>query len=106
MPKSTGTDEKAEAGTSAREGWEVRYPSARFPFQVREISEEDWARAGLVDPDAPQDQPNKPRPGVRHVIWNKANNWRVPAAELDFLDEAEWTRFIEADPDLEVVKGG
>lgn len=87
-----------------RAGWVVRYPSAQFPFQERAITESDWARAGLLDPDAPQDQPNKPRPGVRTVTWNKANNWRVPASELSFLDDDEWTRFIEADPGLEVVK--
>ena len=87
-----------------REGWVVRYPRARFAFEERQISDTDWARAGLVDPDPPQDQPNKPREGVRTVTWNKANNWRVPASELDFLDDSEWTRFVEADPDLEVVK--
>jgi hypothetical protein len=97
--------EKEKQPTNPREGWEVRYPRARFPFEERSISEADWARAGLLDPDPPQDQPRKPRDGVRAVTWNKANGWRVPATELDFLDDDEWTRFIEADPDLEVVKG-
>ena len=59
-------------------------------YNYREITEEQWARAGV--PDHPT------------VTWNSANGWTVPRSDLK-LDDEQFARIITADAYFRVVTG-
>lgn len=104
MGASKAVEKVEEPAVSPREGWVVWYYGAKYPFETRAITLPDWVKAGLTDPNTPQDEQTRPRAGCKHLEWNKANGWKVDATELDFLDESEFARFIEADPGFRILK--
>jgi hypothetical protein len=92
-----------ERSAGSRAGSTVRWVEGVHNFQAREFGLQDWYRAGLVT--EVEGNPPKLREGVRAVVFNQGNNFSVPAEQFDFLTDAEWSRFVEGDPGLEVVPG-
>lgn len=77
---------KEKAETSTR--W-VRYVGHPL-VDAREVTADQWRAAGVVTSD-------------RHdVRWDASNGKVVNADELAFLTDAEFQRFIVADPDFKV----
>lgn len=60
-----------------------------FHFEVRTITPQDWAKAGVQE--------------GKLLHWHQGNNFRIPRSEFDFLTEAEFAAYILADPRLVLV---
>lgn len=80
LEREEEADAEAEAEAETGPQKVVRYNG--FSFEERSITRADWARVG-VDHDT--------------VTWDKSNDWRVPASDLDFLNEAQFTAYITSD---------
>jgi hypothetical protein len=68
---------------------DVKYHQV-FPFQERQMSEQDWLQLGAKD--------------GRLVSWNSSNNWTVPRSDLDFLSDGQLRSLLEVDRDFSVVE--
>lgn len=67
----------------------VKFLAQGFPFESREITERNWKALGIDHGP---------------VVWNHANDWQVPASDLDFLDEHQFHTLIEQDSGFQVVE--
>lgn len=61
-----------------------------FPFEEREMRANDWTSLGVKD--------------GKLVRWNAANNWTVPASDLDFLSEDQLQMLVDRDGSFRLVE--
>lgn len=58
-------------------------------FEVRTITPQDWAKAGVEDGQL--------------VHWHRGNNFRLPRSTFDFLSKTQFDQYILGDPRLVLV---
>lgn len=79
----TGTASVVE--TPEPSGKVVRFHG--YPFSVRQLTTEDWARAGVK---------------MDTVTWDKENDFRVPIEVFDGVPPGVFEAYIERDPQFSV----
>jgi hypothetical protein len=59
-------------------------------FEIRTITPQDWAKAGVVD--------------GKLLHWHKGNDFRVPLEDLGFLSEGQIQQYILSEPRFAIVE--